>query len=267
MQTMKIVLITGGSSGIGFEISKYFAKNGYQLLWVSKSGEELRNAKLLLEKEIEGVVVQFLQKDLTEENGAIEVFNWTKKIGVIDVVINNAGFGTHGIFFEMPLEKELAMIQLNVMTLVKMTHLFLEEMTKRNSGTIINISSNSSFQPVPRMTTYSWTKAFVTHFSRGIQEELEIKKSKVKVITVCPSAISDTAFKKELGDKEIKTFDGLVTTTTKEVGKDVWKGFQKGKTFILTGAKFRVLYKVRNLIPYSIQQYLVRKETETVNNK
>ena len=264
---MKTVLITGGSSGIGFEISKYFANDGYQLLWVSKLEEELKDAKALLEKEIKDVKIQYLQKDLTEENGANEVFNWAKKIGTIDVVINNAGFGTHGIFYEMPLEKELAMIQLNVMTLVKMTHLFLNEMTKRNSGTIINISSNSSFQPVPRMTTYSSTKAFVTHFSRGLQEELEIKKSKVKVVTVCPSAISDTAFKKELGGKEIKTFDGIVTTTTKEVGKDVWKGFQKGKTFILTGAKFRALHKVRNFIPYAIQQYLVRKETETVNSK
>lgn len=134
-----------------------------------------------------------------------------------------------------------------------------------NKGTIINISSNSSFQPTPKLSTYGTTKSFVNHFTRSVNEELKMQKSNVKVICVCPSAIKDTNFKKVGKMENVKTFNGIAATTSEEVAKDVWNGFVKGKSFIVSGWKMRILYRVPGLIPYRIQQFLVRKEIKKVH--
>ena len=157
---------------------------------------------------------------------------------------------------------EMAMIELNVLNVYRLTRIFLADMQSRDAGTIINISSNSSFQPVPRMTTYASTKAFITHFSRGLQEEMKLMKSKVRIMCVCPAAITDTAFKKSANMESVKTFSGLAFTTAEEVAADVWRGYQRNKSFVVSGAKMRILYAIRGLVPYGLQQYLVRKETE-----
>lgn len=259
----KIALITGGSSGIGFEMSRCFARNGYSLLWVSRFPEELEIAKGEIQAEFPDLQLEILVKDLSNLSAPTEVHQWTLQNNwKVEVLINNAGVGTHGYLTQTDFEKEKAMIQLNVLCMFQLTRLYLDEMVVRDSGTIINISSNSSFQPVARMVTYSSTKAFVTHFTRGLQEELSLQHSKVKAITVCPSAINDTAFQAAAKMEKVKTFKGLAFTTAKEVASDVWKGFQKGKTFIVTGAKMRALYAIRGLVPYGVQQYMVRKETE-----
>ena len=99
-----------------------------------------------------------------------------------------------------------------------------------------------------------------------MQEELEINNSLVKVITACPAAIKDTPFR-ELLSHDVKTFDGLATTTALEVASDIWKGFQKGQTFIVSGRKMRILYAIRGLIPPPLTRYLVRKETEKLGSK
>lgn len=260
---MKKVLITGGSSGIGFEMSKHFARGGYQLIWVAKPLEELQTAKRQLEELVEGVSIQILAKDLSLPNAANEVYEWTSNNNWdIDVLINNAGFGTYGFTENVPVEKELAMIHLNVLCLYQLSRLYLNDMIKKDRGTIINISSNSSFQPVPRMNTYASTKAFVRHFSMGLQEELTIMGSKVKVLTVCPSAVKDTPFKKVANAEKVKTFEGLAYTTAEEVGQDVWKAFRNGKTFLVTGAKMRFWYALTPLLPGFLKRMLVRMETE-----
>lgn len=255
------VLITGGSSGIGYTISRHFAADGYRILWVSLLEQELREAREKLQSEYPDCEVQLLTQDLSEENGAQIVYDWCQAHQYqVDVLINNAGFGTFGFLQDISEERELAMIQLNVLNLYKMCRRFLPDMLQRNAGTIINISSNSSFQPTPKLTTYSSTKSFVQHFSRGLNEELKIQKSKVKVICVCPSAIQDTQFKNSGNMEKVNTFTGMASTTAAEVAKDVWRGFQSGKNFIVTGWKMRMLYKIRNLVPYRLQQMVVRKE-------
>lgn len=259
----KIALITGGSSGIGYKMSEYFAKDGYQLLWVSLLAEELQTAKSKLQNDVDGVKIETLAMDLSETTAAQKVLDWTQENNwTVNVLINNAGFGNFGFFDELALEKELSMIQLNVLSLYKLTRLYLIKMKDRNSGTIINISSNSSFQPTPKFTTYASTKAFVTHFSRGLTEELKMQKSNVRVMTVCPSAIKDTAFIKTNQMEGVKTFEGIAATTADEVAKDVWKGFKGNKDFVVTGAKMRLLYKFRHLLPYGLTQWLVRMEVE-----
>lgn len=261
----KRVLITGGSSGIGYSMSRYFAKAAYHLLWVSLLEEEIEAAKQKLRREFTNCNVDALVQDLSKPEAAQNVYNWVVENNWnIDTVINNAGIGTYGFVPETNLEKELTMINLNVRNVYNMTRFFLEDMVIKNVGTIINISSISSFQPSPKLSTYGATKAFVNHFSRSVNEELKMKGSKVKVICVCPAAIRDTNFKTSGNMENVKTFDGMVTTTSEEVAKDIWKGYMKRKDFIVSGRKMRWLYRISGLIPYRIQQILVRKEVKEV---
>jgi len=260
MATSKTVLITGGSSGIGYEISIHFGRAGYRILWVSKPQEELTQAADNLKAILPEVELHLLAKDLSKPAASRETYEWAKQIAAIDVLINNAGFGTYGFLPTTEMEKELAMIRLNVLAVYQLTRLFLDDMMAKDAGTIINISSNSSFQPVARMITYASTKAFITHFSRGLQEELVLQGSKVRVMTVCPAAITDTPFSKDM--KGVKTFTGLAYTTAAEVARDVWHGFKKVKTCQVSGYKMRFLYAIRNWVPYALQQYLTRRETE-----
>lgn len=260
---MPIALITGGSSGIGYEMSKYFAKAGYQLLWASLEEEELRQAKGRLETEIPGVSIHTLAVNLSEEEGPQKIWEWTSSNQwEVEVLINNAGFGLYGFVHEKKIERELAMIRCNALSLYVLTRLFLKEMVERDKGTIINISSNSSFQPVPRMCTYASTKAFVKHFSRGLREELKLMKSNVHVLTVCPAAISDTPFRNHEGMANVKTFKGLAYTTAEEVAKDVWKAFKQGKSFVVSGWRMRLLYPLLPLVPYRLTQMITQRETE-----
>lgn len=264
MKNQKTVLVTGGSSGIGYAISLHFAKAGYQLLWVSKPKAELLQAEQQLLALFPDTTLHTLTKDLSQQGAPQAAHEWAQEYGPVEVVINNAGFGTYGYLQDIAVERELEMLQLNVVAVYQLTRLFLDDMLKVNQGTIINISSNSSFQPVARMITYASTKAFITHFSRGLQEELALQGSKVRVLTVCPSAIKDTPFSKDMRD--VKTFTGLAYTTATEVAKDVWQAYLKGKTFLVTGKKMRFFYAIRRFVPYALQQYLTRKETERTSS-
>ncbi len=261
----KTVLISGGSSGIGYTVSEYFAKAGYRLVWISLLEDEIQAAKTQLQKEIEDSEINTLAQDLSLPDAPQKVYDWVKQNNwKIDVLINNAGIGVYGAVNENDMNKELIMINLNLVNVYKMTRLFLNDMINENKGTIINISSNSSFQPTPKLSVYGATKAFVNHFSRSINEELKNSNSKVKVICVCPSAIRDTNFKKTGKMENLKTFNGIATTTSKEVAKDIWNGFVKGKDFIISGWKMRMLYRISGIIPYKVQQFLVRQEIKEV---
>lgn len=259
----KAALITGGSSGIGFEMSKYFAQDGYHILWVSLVQDELIKAKAKLEGLVSGVKIDTLNLDLANIQSAQKTYDWCKENNwVIDVLINNAGFAEYGYAHQTDMGKEIAMIELNVLAVYKLTRLFLQDMVARDDGTIINISSNSSMGPVPKLATYASTKAFVSHLSQSIQEEMRMQKKKVRVMTVCPAAIADTKFKAAANMQRVKTFDGLATTTAEEVAKDVWHGFKNGKTFIVSGWKMRFLYSIQNLVPHRLQMFLTRRELE-----
>ncbi len=259
---MKTALITGGSSGIGFGLSRKFAKEGYRLLWVSKPEYELAKAKEKILSEFPNAEIYTLAKDLSDQSAAKEVHNWAKQIGQVDVLVNNAGFGTYGFLQDIDIHREIDMINLNVLTLYSLTRYFLDDMLKRDQGTIINISSNSSFETVPRLLTYSSTKAFVKHFSRGLSEELKMQGSKVKVITICPAAIRNTGFKKVGKMENVRTFNaGLATTTVEEVVSDIWRAFKKGKSFLITGWRMRWLYPLYGIMPFRMIMFLTKRES------
>lgn len=260
---MKTVLITGGSSGIGFEMSSYFATAGYRILWVSLFEDELAKAKEALMQANASLELHYLQKDLSQIQSAKEVFAWVQSNQWrVDVLVNNAGIGTYGFLQETDFEKEMRMIHLNVLNVYQLSRLFFDEMIARAEGTIINISSTSALQPVPKMTTYAATKAFVKHFSESLTEELRIQKSPVRILTVFPAAIKDTPFQQAAKMDKVKTFSGIAVTTAKEVAKDVWNAYQSGKNTIVSGKRMRLLNAFRNWMPTALQRYIVNMEIE-----
>jgi len=257
----KTVLITGGSGGLGYKISCHFAKSNYRILWVSWSETEIIEAKQKLISYMQNVEIEHFIADLSQDQGSQNIYNWViENKWTIDVLINNAGFGSFGFFHQSDIEKEKKMIQLNVFNLFQLTYLFLPEMISLNKGVIINISSNSSFIPLPKMLIYSATKAFVTHFSKGLREEMKLLNSNVRIMTICPAAIYDTNFKISGKMEQIKTFKGLATTTSDEVANDIWKAFLGKNDFVVSGKRMRFLYQFYSLIPYRILQYIAQME-------
>lgn len=190
-----IALVTGASSGIGRDIAKELAKRNYNLIIVARNSESLNKLKEEIEKDNQ-VKVDVKVCDVSERENCIklhdEVYN---EYGTIDVLINNAGFGTCGEFTKTDLDKELKMIDTNVTAYHILTKLFLIDMTKENKGYIMNVASITGFMPGPLMATYYSTKAYVVRLTQSIREELAIKKSKVKICALCPGPV-DTNFNK-----------------------------------------------------------------------
>ena len=258
---MKTALRTGGSSGIGLEISKYFLRDGFRVIWASLLDEEMNNAKKDLLEELPNALIVLKAIDLSNTSAAQKLYHWVKEQQfTIDVLVNNAGFGTYGYAKDISIDQEINMIQLNVLNVYQTTRLFLVDMFNTDAGTIINISSNTAFQPVPKMSAYAATKSFVKHYSLSLHEELKDLNSKVKIITICPAAIKNTAFKSVAKMDKVKTFEGLVATTKEEVAKDVWNAYQKNKSFVPSGAALRRVLFLQKILPRSIVQFMLRQE-------
>ena len=178
------VLITGASSGIGYQMAKYLSDLGHDLILVSRDKEKLQEMQETLKTDVKIIVA-----DLSLESKVKEVYVLCKNEN-IDVLINNAGFGDFGKFDETDLSKELNMIDLNIKAVHILTKLFLKDMKKRNKGYILNVSSAASFQAGPLMATYYATKSYVTKLTLAIYEELRRDKSNVHISCLCPGPVN-----------------------------------------------------------------------------
>lgn len=181
------ILITGASSGIGYEMAQQLAKKKYNLILVARSIDKLIHMQIDLSSSFD-IDVQYINKDLSNPESAIELFNEVKsKKFIVTHLVNNAGFGGYGNFLETSLENELNMINLNVTSLVVLTKLFAQDMSQRKSGRIMNVASILSFIPFPYYSIYSATKTFVLSFSETIAAELD--GSGVVVTALCPGTV------------------------------------------------------------------------------
>ena len=190
-------LITGASNGIGLELARIHAKRGGDLVLVARSQDKLNQLADELHAQYHDIQITVIAQDLAMPHAAQSVFAQTEQLGIqVDILINNAGFGGHGRFFERELAKEQQMIQLNITTLTELTHLYLQGMVARRSGKILNVSSTASFMPGPLQAVYYATKAYVTSFSQAVAEE--VREFGISVTTLCPGAV-DTGFM-EAGD-------------------------------------------------------------------
>ena len=193
-------LVTGASSGIGLAIARDLAKLNVSLVIVARSKDKLET--LAAELGSNGLKVIPIVQDLLVSNADEILWEELKRRNIeIDLLINNAGFGGYGYFHESPIDKQADMIELNVKALVKLTYRFLPPMIEKDHGAIMNVSSTASFQPVPFMSTYAATKAFVTSFTSGLAAEL--KKTNLQFVALCPGR-TRTNFQVSAGSNKVR---------------------------------------------------------------
>jgi uncharacterized protein len=224
----KTALITGASSGLGLEFVKLFAKDGYNLVLVARNESKLQELK----QTFNNVEVTVIKKDLSASNAAKEVFAAVQEKGIaIDVLINNAGFGLLGKFEELDYQKQTEMLNLNITTLTQLTHLFLPQLKQKQAGRILNLASAAAFLPVPMMTVYAATKAYVLSFSEALNEEL--KGTNITVTALCPGA-TKTNFGSVANAAETKVFKKGMDAET--VAKQGYDALLQGKSLAITGS-------------------------------
>lgn len=230
----KTALITGASTGIGFEFTKLLAADGYNLVLIARDEQKLREIAASLPTKF-NISVKIYPKDLSA-TGDIE--NLVRQIredaGSIEVLVNNAGFGLSGAFVDTDLARELEMIQLNVVSLVIFTKLLAKEMVQRKGGKILNVASTAAFQPGPLMAIYYATKAFVLSFSEALAEEL--KESGVTVTALCPGPTA-TQFSKRAELEKSRLFKGGIVPVLDPgmVAKIGYEGLIRGQRVVIPG--------------------------------
>ena len=243
---MNATLITGASSGIGEAFARALANRGHNLVLIARSEDKL--IKLCSELgRIRSIHCQHVAIDLSKSESAAQLFAEIQKRGLeIDLLINNAGFGSMGDFASLDLGRELNMIDLNMRSLVELTHRFLEPMRARKRGAIINVASTAGFQPVPYMATYSATKAFVLSFSESLWEEN--REHGINVLALCPG-VTETGF---FAAAKIQKPPARTVETAEEVVETALRGLSRAKSSIISGWPNRFMIALERFLPRSL---------------
>jgi len=241
----KYALITGATSGIGKELAKLFAHDGFNLIIVARSEGDLETTKEELESGF-GISIITIAKDLSQVNAAVEVYQQVidRQIA-IDVLVNDAGQGQFGLFTESDINRLLEIIQLNVISLTSLTYLFLKDMLIHDKGKILQLGSIASETPGPWQAVYHATKAFVLSFSESVRQEL--KDSNVTITVLEPGA-TDTDFFNKADMQDSKITDSKMSDPA-EVAKDGYKALMAGKDKIISGFKNKMLVAANNIMP------------------
>lgn len=244
-------LITGASSGIGRDIARYLASLGHELILVGRNKEKLESLQKELHVKSTVVIV-----DLSDSTKVKELYVLVKNFD-IDILVNNAGFGTFGEFSETDLNKELEMINTNIVAVHLLTKLLLRDMKKKDKGYILNVASMAAFGPGPLMATYYATKAYVNNLTEAIHEELRRNKSNVHIASLCPGPV-DTNFNNVAG-----VSFSVKPLSSEEVSKYAIDSMFKGKVVIIPGFLMKLTLFIRRFASRS----LMRKITYNIQKK
>ena len=237
-------LITGASGGIGLELARAAAADGFDVVLLARSRERLEALGREL-RAAHGVEVRVLAADLADPRAPAEAFAELARGGVaVDVLVNNAGYGTWGRFVDLDLEGELGMLQVNVVALTHLTRLFLPEMLRRARGRVLNVASTAAFQPGPLMAVYYASKAFVLSFSEALDAELA--GTGVSVTALCPGPTRSGFQERARMDGARLTGGLLAMQDTAAVARVGWRAMRSGRRIAIPGAVNRLLaYSVR----------------------
>ncbi len=258
------VLVTGGSSGIGKELSKLLYRAGYKLLVVSLLKEELKT----LEKEFQQIdpngFLKTFQYDLTSSDSAKQILKWISKLGCkVDILVNNAGFGLWGKSWELAPEKVESMLQLNMIAVTKLSNIFAEKMSDQKKGFILNVASTASLQPLPYMAAYAASKAYVVSFSEALSEELSSSGVKVGILypgTTRTNFLSTAGIHK--GEKQKGSLGNLaysIAMDPRDVAKIAFHAIQKERKKTVPGFMNILHYYSTKLFPAWIVKRIAGK--------
>lgn len=247
-------LITGASSGIGRDISRELAKRGYDLILVARNIDKLNEVK----SSIQNVNVEIIQMDLSIYENCKKLYAQVEN-EKIDILINNAGFGVFGKFDETDLDKEIQLINTNIMAVHALTKLFLQNMKKRDKGYILNVASIAGFIPGPLMAAYYSSKSYVVKLSESIREELKKDKSNVKIGILCPGPV-DTNFNNVANVK----FNAK-SLTSEYVARYTVNKMLKNKFYIVPGTQIKLLRIIAKIVPDNIISKFSYKAQERKN--
>lgn len=233
---MKITLITGGSSGLGFELARCYLKDGNNVLLVSKNEERLNKAKAKLEEEFTNMSIDVFALDLSKTDELSKLLDYTKEKGYfVNNLANCAGFGDQCDFKDMDINKQIDMTNVNCNALLYFTRVYLDDMLKNNEGHIINACSIAGFLPGPYMSTYHATKGYVLLLGEAISHE--IRKTKVKLLTLCPGPFDSNFVALAHNDY---TFKKIKPISAEAVARFGYKKSLNGKSLAVVGAKNRL---------------------------
>lgn len=222
-------LITGASSGLGYDFACYLSKMGYDLIIVARNGKKLKELKEKLKTN-----VRYYELDLSKEENIYKLYNLVRKDD-ISLLINNAGFGVFGEFYQTNAEKEINLIDLNIKAVHLLTKLFLIKFKEKDNGRILNVASSAAFMPGPLLSSYYASKSYVYNLSLAIYEELRRIKSNVKISVLCPGPVN-TNFNNTAG----VTFK-VKAKSSKDVVKYTIKKMFKNKLVIIPGIEMKVI--------------------------
>jgi short-subunit dehydrogenase len=255
----KYALITGGTNGIGYELAKLFAQDGYNLVIVARDRERLEQVADKFSRDYRTTVIP-IAKDLFQREAASEIYAELQMKEIrIDVLVNDAGQGQHGYFADSDLQRIIDMIQLNIISLVTLTKLFLTDMLQRNEGKILNLASIASLNPSPLLAVYAATKAFVLSFSEALADEL--KETKVTMTALLPGA-TDTDFFSKADGENTKEYQESSLSNPSDVAKDGYEALMKGEVKVVSGMKNKLQAAMSNVIPDSKLAATMHKKME-----
>jgi uncharacterized protein len=244
----KYALITGATSGFGYEFAKLFAKDGYNLVLVARNETRLSEiSKELTEQYI--IHVLPVASDLFNPQAPQDIYEQVTVKGIeVDILVNDAGQGQHGNFVEYDFARDVDMIQLNITSLVGLTKLFLRDMVSRNEGKILNVASLLAKYPTPYMTVYAATKAFVLSFTEGLISEL--KETNVTATALMPGA-ADTDFFHKAEGEDTKTYREQTLSRPEDVAAAGYKALMSGENRVIPGLKNKLYGVMSNMMPDS----------------
>ena len=250
-----LVVVTGASGGIGYELARLFARDGYPLLLTARSGDKLGAFARELTA-AHGVAAATCALDLAGPDAPARLFEAARgQSRPVEILVNNAGFGTYGPFAEADPAATLQMLQVNVVALTHLTHLFLPGMVARNAGRIMNVASTAGFQPGPLLAVYAATKAYVLHFSEALDEEL--RKTKVRVSAFCPGPTA-TGFEARAGLAGSKLFSGRNVMDARPVAEVGYRGLMRDRRVVVPGLWNNLLIQSHRFAPRRLVTKVVR---------
>lgn len=259
-QNVKHALITGATSGIGYELAKLFAQNNYNLVLVARNEQNLQEVAQELEK-LGLIHTHIIAADLFERDAAQKIYDKTTELGItVNILVNDAGQGEWGRFVKTDLKREIDLVQLNIISLMSLTKFYLKEMVERNEGRILQLASAVSKAPSPYLSVYAATKAFVLSFTEALAEELN--ESEVTITALQPDATDTDFFHKAKAENTV-TYKERDLYTPEEVAKAGFDGLMNGDSRVIPGFANKTQAVLNTVLPDSAVASNMSKQMES----